>query len=61
MSRKSRYYWACRDGYCVQEFPSRENAEEHVRRCRGVLVVSRDGRPWEEVALAPVTEEGGKE
>lgn len=60
MSRKSRYYWACRDGDCVQEFPSRESAEEHVSRCRGVLVVSRDGRPWEEVDLAPATEEGDK-
>lgn len=61
MSRKSRYYWACRDGDCVQEFPSRENAEMHVSQCRGVLVVSRDGRPWEEVDLAPMIEEGGKE
>lgn len=49
MSRKSTYEWGCMDGDCVAPFATREEAEEHIKSCCGVLVVSRDGRPWEEV------------
>ena len=46
----SRYEWGCRDGDCVWPFPTRGDAEDHVAGCTyGVLVVSRDGGPWEDV------------
>lgn len=49
MSRKSVYEWGCMDSDCVMAFKTREEAEVHVSRCSGVLVVSRDDRPLEEV------------